>query len=988
MYLKYPIFIICFLSFITVVPLFPKASSSAFIKEIESQYFQFSIQAEQYRLAGEFEKSIDLFEKSFQTAEKLHDTEKECIALMKLGLLYWNTGKLNISTEKYSSALAIAKNFNLNKQQEEIKNALEIFNLYSEGKNFRSSRKYQESIESFRNAIELARKTGSREHELKCLRHLSVTYLRINNLQEFRILNEKALQIAKNLNHRTEEGRCLNNLGSYYKKFGNYSKAIGYYEKALETQDEKNQDISYYLNNIGTIYKNIGNYDKALEYLTEALNIDKQSGDEKAVSMDLTNIGITFRLKSLLNSDKEDAYRALGYYFDSLKLAKKNKYTEIEIKVLNNIGSVNSFLGNNHESLKYFNTAYEKAEQIQYIEAMGMVLTNMGIVHYNQGNYEESTKYYQRAIELAMRIEGGQILWEAYLELANAYKEQNKYKEALESYKNSIKIIEDMRSQIKLEELKASFLGTDKRLEAFQNLIDLLVTLHHSAPEKGYDSEAFDYLERAKARAFLDSLERSKVDISGSISSELKNRETELMKDISNIYTKLLAAELSPEEKTIFNERLKEKENELESLKREMRTKNPAYTDLKYPGIITLEEAQKNLLDGNTAFLAYSIGEKKSYAFAITKKGLKIFSIPSRKDIYSLVKDYREIIQDKENHDFKPGYSLYCSLVLPGLDKKIKNIIFIPDDFLHALPFEALVTDEIKNRWLIEDYKIAYAPSVSSLWEIIKRKRSNGKKREMDLLAVGDPDYGSSETNNNGSDIFQNFYSSNAFNFYRLKYSGIEIERISSLFKNSKRTVFQRKLASEEEVINHNLENYKIIHFAAHSLIDNTRPARSSIVLKLDDDPEQDGFLQMREIFNLKLNSDLVTLSACQTGWGQLIRGEGIEGLNRSFFYAGSSSILMSLWAVNDQATYQLMERFYIHLRSSQSIMNALRKAKLEMITSDTLSHPYYWAGFIISGKADQIIFPKPIKKWIFYAASLLLAGSFITAVIKRKISN
>ena len=981
-------FIICFLSFITVFPLFPKTHSSTFIKEIESQYFQFSNQAEQYRLAGEFEKSIDLFEKSFQTAEITHDSEKECMSLMKLGLLYWNTGNLNKSTEKYSSALAIAEKFNLNQQHEEIKNALEIFNLYSEGKNFRSSRKYQQSIGSFQSAIELARKTGSREHELKCLRHLSVTYLRINNLQEFRILNEKALEIAKILNHRTAEGRCLNNLGSYYIKFGNYSKAIGYYEKSLETQDEKNQDMADYLNNIGTIYKYLGNYDKALEYFTKALNIDKQFGDEKTASMALNNIGITFRLKSLLNSNKEDAYRALGYYFDSLKLAKKNQYAETEIEVLNNIGSVNSFLGNNHESLKYFNTAYEKAEQIQDIEAMGMILNNIGIVHYNQGNYEESTKYYQRAIELAMRIERGQILWEAYLELANAYKEQNKYKEALESYKNSIKIIEDMRSQIKLEELKASFLGTDKRIKPYQNLIDLLVTLHHSAPEKGYDSEAFDYLERAKARAFLDSLELSKVDISGSISPELKNRETELMKDISNIYTKLLAAELSPEEKNAFNERLKDKENELESLKREIRIKSPAYADLKYPGIITLEETQKNLLDGNTAFLAYSIGEKRSYAFAITKKGLKIFPIPSREDIYNLVKDYREIIQDKENLNFKPGYSLYCSLVLPGLDKNIKNIIFIPDDFLHALPFEALVTEETKNRWLIEDYKIAYAPSVSSLWEIIKRKRLNGKKRAMDLLAVGDPDYGSSETNSGGNDIFQNFYSSKAFNFYRLKYSGIEIERISSLFKNSKRTVYQRDLASEEQVINLSLDNYKIIHFAAHSIIDDKRPARSSIVLKLDDDPEQDGFLQMREIFNLKLNSDLVTLSACQTGWGQLIRGEGIEGLNRAFFYAGSSSILMSLWAVNDQATYQLMERFYIHLRSSQPIMNALRKAKLEMMTSDTLSHPYYWAGFIISGKADQIIFPKPIKKWMFYAAPLLLVVSFITAVIKRKRSN
>ncbi|GAI78985.1 unnamed protein product, partial [marine sediment metagenome] len=125
----------------------------------------------------------------------------------------------------------------------------------------------------------------------------------------------------------------------------------------------------------------------------------------------------------------------------------------------------------------------------------------------------------------------------------------------------------------------------------------------------------------------------------------------------------------------------------------------------------------------------------------------------------------------------------------------------------------------------------------------------------------------------------------------------------------------------------------------------------------------------MREIYNLKLNSDLVTLSSCQTGLGEFIKGEGIEGINRAFFYAGTSSVLMSLWAVNDQASYQLMERFYFHLRSSESIMSALRKAKLELIGSNTLSHPYYWAGFIVSGKADEIIFPHSINKWLFFGS-------------------
>jgi CHAT domain-containing protein len=153
-------------------------------------------------------------------------------------------------------------------------------------------------------------------------------------------------------------------------------------------------------------------------------------------------------------------------------------------------------------------------------------------------------------------------------------------------------------------------------------------------------------------------------------------------------------------------------------------------------------------------------------------------------------------------------------------------------------------------------------------------------------------------------------------------------------------------------------------------------------VLSLHEDQTEDGFLQMREIFNLKLNSDLVTLSSCQTGLGELIRGEGIEGINRAFFYAGASSVLMSLWAVNDQASYQLMERFYYHLRSSsESIKNALRKAKLDMINSGVFSHPYYWAGFIASGKTDKVIFPSVRNKLLFFGIAFLFASGLIVAV-------
>ncbi len=197
-----------------------------------------------------------------------------------------------------------------------------------------------------------------------------------------------------------------------------------------------------------------------------------------------------------------------------------------------------------------------------------------------------------------------------------------------------------------------------------------------------------------------------------------------------------------------------------------------------------------------------------------------------------------------------------------------------------------------------------------------------------------------------------------------------------------------RDQASEENFKGQPLSDYRIIHLATHGLIDDKKPGRSAIILSLDPDPKEDGLLQMREIFNLKLNADLVSLSACQTGLGQLIKGEGIEGLSRAFFYAGASSLLLTLWAVNDQASYQLLERFYFHLRSSESIMSALRKAKLEMISSGALSHPYYWGGFVVSGKADKIVFHRTPYKWIVLTLSLCAGLAILVLIINRERQN
>jgi len=949
----------------------PKPSSAGLFQE-----------GDRLRRQGDYESSAAVLSRCLEASRKEGNSTLELDSLQNLGLVYWNNGKLQESTDYYTKALALAQKLSDKKKEEMCSAFLKIYRLYQEAKGFRSSKQLKMATDRFQEAIALSRDIKSPDHEAKCLRQLSAIYWEQADYREFYKLNELAVKISVSIGNKKEEGRCLNNLGLYYWKIDNYASALNSYEASLKiAMKEKNiLDQADTLHNIGVIWVYLGNYEKALDYLTKAYELDQELFDKANLAHDYNDIGMAYIKKGFLSDDKEDFNKALGYFSNSLKLAKEANNKGIIIHVLNNIGSAKSHLRLYSEALEYFELAINQAKEINDNNSLGMLLNNIGIVYFNLGNYEESTRYYQKAIDIGQRINGGDILWEAYLEIANALKNQKRYEEAIDNYENSIRVIEEIRYNSVQEELKASYLGSGKRIDAYQNLIDLLATLDIDEGEEERGIEAFNYLEKAKARGFLDSLEVSEVNISEGVDFKLANQEKEIMREISQLYTKLLMPGLSPEDKTRIAQQLKTSEEKLDTLKREIRTTSPAYAGLKYPEIVTLDEA-KQMADNGTAFFAYTLGKDRSYVFVLSKHDFRIFRIPTRRVLQDQVAEYRKAISDKDNRDFKLGHILFEELVLPGLTKGTKRIVFVPDDILNLLPFETLVTDESRERWLVQDCAVAYVLSLSSLRELSTRKKRLVLRPKKDLLAFGDPYYGTNEENINGHgpDIFQDFYSNPSLNFFRLKYSGLETRGIASLFKASRADAFERERATEDRLKSEPLTDYKIIHFATHGLIDDKKPARSSIILSLDQDPSEDGFLQMREVFDLKMNADLVVLSACQTGLGQFIRGEGIEGLSRAFFYSGSSSVLMSLWAVNDQATYQLMERFYRHLRSSENPMNALRRAKLEMIHSKVLSHPYYWAGFILNGKTDGVIFPSSLKRWILLVG---LVGAGITILL------
>jgi len=915
-------------------------------------------------------------------AKSTDDVSGQVQALKELGFLFWNIGQIDKSTKSFQKALSLTDE-SMPEDKKELHNKVDISTFYKDGKRYRNQSQFQNSITSFTLAVALAQKINSREHLVKCFRQLGVTYWEMSDVEGFYKTTNQALELAKAIHHRIEEGRCSYNIGLYFNEIHDYSQALKHYEDALSIFQEMNKvsDESNCLVNISDIYIQLGNYEKALQNLTDVLIIDRQIDEDLYVAMDLNNIGVIYRKKGLQAGKSEDLLKALTAFEESLFISRQIQEKKVEVQCLNNMGTVYTDLNKYSEALRYMFMGLEIAQGLRDEEEVATILLNMGTVHAKQGRFEQAAEVFDEAIELAYQINEKSILWEAHAKAGLVFKEMNNFGAALDHFNKSIELIEDIRSKIHLEELKASYFGSDERIDSYYNLVDLFYHMSQEYPDQNHLKHAFETMEKAKARVFLDRLELSRIEFGRDVNPDLLDKEDELMGEISNINAALIKSGLDQEQKQELLNKLDEFEQELETLNRKIRLNSPSYANLKYPQSVSFEEAQASLPDGSTAYFAYCIGKDCSYAFVITRDKIKVFPLPPADMLREDVKDYLQIITDKNRLNFKPGFELFSLLVQPGLDYGVNRIIFIPDDILHFLPFETLLTQKDNLRWLVQDYRVSYVPSITSYREILLRKK--GKNREKDILSFGNPDFGEHEGTKNSFANLSRDETRDDFRLNPLKYSQLEVDKIAALFKKNRRDIYTKEKATETTLKRAALMDYKIVHFATHGLIDNRNPARSSIVLSLKDQSSEDGFLQMREVFDLKLDADLVTLSACQTGLGQFIKGEGIEGINRAFFFAGASSVLMSLWAVNDQASYQFMYRFYTHLRSADSIVDALRKSKIEMINSEALSHPFYWAGFVVSGKADKVLFFSGRSKKVFpavlfaflFGVSLLIAS-------------
>jgi CHAT domain-containing protein len=553
-----------------------------------------------------------------------------------------------------------------------------------------------------------------------------------------------------------------------------------------------------------------------------------------------------------------------------------------------------------------------------------------------------------------------------------------------------LSLAETVRERAGSQQLRSSYLASRENIYEFY--IDLLMQQHKANPTAGFDAEAFKASERGRARSLMEMLAESRIAIRRGVSRNLVERER-ILSDLLNAkaqrHIQLLSQKGSADELAILTREISALEDEYQQLQATIRMNSPAYAALTQPQPLGLKEVQQQL-DPKTLLLEYSLGDKRSYLWAVNANSLKSFELPGRELIQkSARKAYdlltaRSQIKPKETAAEKRGRvraaDLELERALPELAKLVlgpaeaelpgKRVVVVADDALQYVPFAALSLRI--HQPLITDHEVITLPSASAL--AIQRQNLANRKPAINAIAViADPVFsiaddrlqanGHSKSQDraladegDNTRIIEHIAddASGQLAIQRLRFTRQEAEQILAVAPRRSNLQALDFEANRAIATSGDLSRYRYVHFATHGYIDSERPDLSAVVLSLVDkngDP-QDGFLRAHDIYNLNLPAELVVLSACQTGLGKEVKGEGLVGLTRGFMYAGARRLVVSLWNVNDKATAELMRRFYRGmLLQKLTPAAALRQAQTQMSHHPRWSSPYYWAAFVLQGE-------------------------------------
>ncbi|MCP4439741.1 MAG: CHAT domain-containing protein, partial [Aureispira sp.] len=506
----------------------------------------------------------------------------------------------------------------------------------------------------------------------------------------------------------------------------------------------------------------------------------------------------------------------------------------------------------------------------------------------------------------------------------------------------------------------------DMTLDAYENAIEICLALAKATNDAQYNEKAFYYAEKSRSLSLLESFQDAKAKKTSGLPIEEIEKAEELELDISDLEQEIFQLnQQKTKDQAKIDELSKEryaKIQERDAFMERLEKDYPKYYEAKYGTSFMQVADVQGLLEGNQAFLEYFVGDSGVYVFKVTPEDLEIIELGRMPNLIADVVEFRKSIygyylysSDRSEQTYakyakeyaENAYAMYQKLVEP-IGALPKKLIIIPAGPIGNMPFEPLLMKAAedpnqfkRHAYMIKEYMISYCYSATLL-----REMKNRQHREVEgkYLAFA-PKFGESS---------ESVIRGERFALAPLAFNTTEVEKISEFLGFG--TVLKGNEATEAAFKEKGSE-YKVIHFATHGMANDRNPDYSLLAFTEIPDSIENEFLYVRDLYNMELNADMVVLSACETGLGELRKAEGVISLARGFSYAGAKSIFTTLWSVNDQATYRIVEAFYKHLKEGKPKDEALHLAKVDFIESSNnlTAHPFLWSPFILVGDMSPV---------------------------------
>lgn len=933
------------------------------------------------RLTGEPQITIELAQAALLLWRELRLPAFEADTLNELGLAAWLTGDPDGARNRFRTALASRRRADDRYGEAATWANLCLMDLV-QGRLRSGAACYEEAL----GALEAV---SAPELESAARASVGHAYKLLGEPDEARRHLQRALAIARQLQHSRREAQTLHNLADLERQSGEPEAALLHLDRALglfgELEERRWQARS--LNLLGLIYEILGERSRAHTALEQALELRREVADTQGEAHTLTNLG-------WLAAGEGRQEEALGRYGQALELwhrspdPRETARQRAEILVL--MADAHLAHRQPERALSVLDRALEQFTASEDVGGRGRALQRRGAALLALGRPSAAQEALEQALELLRRTASTADQARTLYQLALARRDAGDADGARERVGDALELAESLRASIVNPHLRTSFSGSFH--EAYELAIEL--SLDSAGPARHNNDgagmrRALELAERARARTLLELLGASRSRPATADSPLAQRRQALLSRLLAKTEQRLQEAPGSSRRTALAAEEA-EILQQLDVVEWRIQREQPAYGALTRPRPLASGEIQ-DLLDGETILLSFFLGRDRSYLWWITEDSIQTIPLPPRRALEAPAADLHRAFADFDprgrGEDLRLAGELAGAFLDPvaeqlqgAAEDGHRRLVVIPDGALHYLPFAALPWPGGDGSELLLDYfEVVSIPSASSLAVLrsvsgdgtapaSSGSASTGTQSRGRLAVLADPVFSAADPRlaaspSAGAALPRGLVLRGAVDpetpdvrlpLQRLPATRLEAQRLAQLAAPEPVLLAQGFEASRELVLSGDLAAYRTVHFATHGLVDAENPALSGLLLSrfgADGHPVE-GFVGLRDLYDLRLSADLVVLSGCRTALGRQQRGEGMVGLVRGFFFAGAPRVLASLWPVEDRATAELMEHFYRGLwQQNLPPAAALRQAQQQLRNQRRYRDPAFWAAFVLSGE-------------------------------------